>query len=403
MGTKEAAKRRDFTMNALMMDVLTEQIIDHFDGLKDIQNKQIRHVNDITFAEDPLRVLRGAQFASRFGFDIAPSTKKIMSTLDLSTLSRERINEELKKVFLKSEKPSIFFDILKEVEQLDIWFPEIKALIDSPQNPVYHPEGDVYTHTMMVVDNLAQMRNQTETPYALLLGGLCHDFGKPLTCQFNEQKQIYQNIGHADAGLEPTKQFLDRVVHDNSIKQYVMEMVEYHDKPYSMYMGDSKLTKTNKFFDKLHHPEDLVLITCADRTTDSIENVSKYKEWLTDRLNQYQALMKQPQVMGRDLVSLGFKPSPEFSEILQDAHDRHIRGETKEQVIKAICKQYDIDLAQIKKINKDFDDEINDIVNNKSIANADISPNDNENIDTTLDELNNIDAQKTKDTEEVLS
>ena len=113
MGTEEAAKRRDFTMNALMQDVLNGEIIDHFGGMQDIKDKTIRHVNDKTFKEDTLRVLRAAQFAARFGFSVAPETKEIMARLNLSNLPRERINEEMKKALLKSEKPSMFFDALK--------------------------------------------------------------------------------------------------------------------------------------------------------------------------------------------------------------------------------------------------------------------------------------------------
>ena len=356
MGTREAAKRRDFTMNALMKDVLTGDIIDHFGGLDDIKTKTIKHVDDNTFAEDSLRVLRAAQFSARFGFNIAPETKDIMRALDLSNLPRERVNEEMKKAMTKSEKPSVFFDALRETNQLDVWFPEVKAMIYSPQNERFHPEGDSYNHTMMVVDNLAKVRNESNKPYALMVAGLCHDFGKPLTVTWNEEKQIHQNIGHQEAGIGPATAFLDRVVHDNSIKEYVLEAVEKHDEPLKLFDAKSKLTRTNVFFDGLKNPEDLILITCADRTDTTHmteKDVEYYRDWLTDRLDSYKELMSKPEIMGKDLVEMGMKPSPEFTEILKDAHSRHLRYEDKETILKSIRKKYGFETEDDKVIPVD--------------------------------------------------
>ena len=143
IGYEKAAERRDFTINAMMEDVLTGEIVDPFGGYDDCKNGIIRHVNDNTFKEDPLRVLRAAQFASRFGFKIAPETKDVMREMDLSTLSHERVYGEMKKALMKSDRPSIFFETLRDVNQLDTWFPELKAMIGCEQNPIWHPEGDV--------------------------------------------------------------------------------------------------------------------------------------------------------------------------------------------------------------------------------------------------------------------
>lgn len=340
MGTEEAAKRRDFTMNALMQDVLTGEVIDHFGGMQDIKDKTIRHVNDKTFKEDPLRVLRAAQFAARFGFSIAPETKEIMAGLNLSNLPRERINEEMKKALLKSEKPSMFFDALKETNQLDYWFPEVKALIDCPQNEHFHPEGDVYKHTMMVVDNLAKHRNESEEPYALMLSGLCHDFGKPLTVTWDEERQIHRNLGHEEAGVAPARVFLNRVVHNNDVRDYVLQMVKWHDRPLTLYDGECSVVKTNRFFDSIKHPGDLILLTCADRTGIPEEAIKEYKEWLLGRLFCYSSIMEKSEVTGEDLIRMGMKPSPQFSDILADTHDRHLRGEDKDMVLKSLQKKY---------------------------------------------------------------
>ena len=134
IGTEAACRRRDFTINALMQDVLTGQIVDHFGGQVDLKQGILRHVNDASFAEDPLRILRAAQFAARFDFRVAPETIELCRKMDLRHLPRERIEGELKKALLKAEKPSIFFEVLRQMDQLDIWFPEVKALIGIPES-----------------------------------------------------------------------------------------------------------------------------------------------------------------------------------------------------------------------------------------------------------------------------
>ena len=128
MGYKNAALRRDFTINALMMDVLSHEILDYFNGTDDLNKGIIRHVNDVSFVEDPLRVYRAAQFASRFGFKIDERTVELCKGIDTFALSRERIEEELKKALLKAEKAEIFFECLKEMNQKDVWFKGVNNL-----------------------------------------------------------------------------------------------------------------------------------------------------------------------------------------------------------------------------------------------------------------------------------
>ena len=128
MGYKNAALRRDFTINALMMDVLSHEILDYFNGADDLNKGIIRHVNDVSFVEDPLRVYRAAQFASRFGFKIDERTVELCRGIDTFVLSRERIEEELKKALLKAERAEIFFECLKEMNQKDVWFKGVNNL-----------------------------------------------------------------------------------------------------------------------------------------------------------------------------------------------------------------------------------------------------------------------------------
>lgn len=174
LGEKKAAMRRDFTINALMQDVLTGEILDFFGGQKDLCSGVIRHVNTKTFTEDPLRVLRAAQFAARFEFTIAPETTELCRAIDLSALVPERIYGELKKAMLKSSHPSVFFETARQFEALDVWFPEVKALIDAT-------DVDAWRHTMSVLDAAGAFRTQTDEPFILMLAALCHDFGKAVS------------------------------------------------------------------------------------------------------------------------------------------------------------------------------------------------------------------------------
>ena len=160
IGEYKAARRRDFTINSLMQDVISGEIVDCFGGINDLNNKIIRHVDTKTFVEDPLRVLRAAQFASRFNFNIAKETIELCKSIDLSFLSKERIEEELKKALIKGQKPSIFFESLRQMNQLDYWFKEVKGLIDLRQDTIYHPEGDVWIHTMEVIDRAVTYRDK---------------------------------------------------------------------------------------------------------------------------------------------------------------------------------------------------------------------------------------------------
>src|SRR5688500_7101291 len=152
MDVVEATRRRDFTINAILQDPLTGEIIDPFAGKEDIAAGVLRAVAAETFSEDSLRVLRAAQFASRFEFKIEPETVALCRTMDLSDLPAERVWGELEKLLLKSRRPSVGLNWLNELGAVEKIFPEIKSLIGVPQDPEWHPEGDVFIHTLLTVD-----------------------------------------------------------------------------------------------------------------------------------------------------------------------------------------------------------------------------------------------------------
>ena len=184
-----------------MEDVITGEVVDLWNGKKDLNSKIIRHINDSTFIEDPLRVLRACQFASRFDFSIDSKTLKLCKTIDITSLAKERVFEELKKALLKSSKPSIFFNYLYEMDKLDYFFKEIKSLNNIPQPKAYHPEGDVWNHTLLVTDECAKLKTFSSNPLAFMLSGLCHDLGKVTSTKINDDGKI-TSIGHDIKGIE---------------------------------------------------------------------------------------------------------------------------------------------------------------------------------------------------------
>ena len=226
LGTYEAAKRRDFTMNALMQNVLTGEIIDHFGGRQDLQDGVLRHVDDVTFTEDPLRVLRAAQFAARFQFSVAAETVELCRRIDLSALSRERVMLEMEKALLRAEKPSLFFGELRTMGQLGHWFPEVQALIGLPQNQIHHQEGDTWTHTMLVLDEAAKRRAESRCPAALMWAALLHDIGKPDTTRVRRGK--ITSYDHDKVGAELARRFLSGFSMEPAMIDRVCALVRFH-------------------------------------------------------------------------------------------------------------------------------------------------------------------------------
>ena len=178
MTVEEAAARRDFTINAILQDPLTGEIIDPFQGRVDLKAKTLRAVSPETFPEDSLRVLRAAQFAARFKFQIDPETVDLCRMIDLTDLPSERIWGEMEKLLLRAPRPSIGLKWLHELHVIAQLFPEINALIDVPQDPDWHPEGDVFIHTLLTVDRARELINDLPYPkkVTVMLAALAHDF-----------------------------------------------------------------------------------------------------------------------------------------------------------------------------------------------------------------------------------
>lgn len=360
IGIKEAARRRDFTMNALLKDILSGEIADPYGGTEDIKKRIIRHIDDEKFGEDPLRALRAAQFRSRFGFQVAPSTISICSALGLKNLSAERVEMEMKKALLESRRPSEFFECLREMGQLGYWFKELEQLIGLEQNPEFHPEGDVWIHTMMVLDRAAQFRPYASDPYAFMLLALTHDFGKITTTEFvNGAIHAY---GHEMQGAEIAERFLDHVCHGSDIKKYIANMIPNHMRPNKIAESRSAVKKTNHLFDNVLAPSDLIYFAICDKpklphvlqsqdkdiikaemdkgiekelyTTTENEREQERIDFLFDRLEVYRETMAKPYVTGKDLIINGVVPGEDFGTILEYAHKLRLAGIPKDNALR---------------------------------------------------------------------
>lgn len=335
IGTEKAAMRRDFTVNAIMQNILTGEIVDHFGGEKDLNAGILRHVNDNSFGEDPLRVLRGAQFAARFNFEIASETVSLCKKIDLKTLSCERVFDELKKALLKAEKPSLFFENLRIMGQLSYWFDEAEQLIGVPQHSRYHMEGDVWTHTMMVLDEAAKRRETAEKPLYFMLSALVHDFGKIKSTKFI--KGDYHAYGHEKEGLLAVKQFLGRITNENSLTAYVLNMTELHMKPRVLAADNSSVKATNKMFFSAKSPRDLIQLALCDALGKLPQKpCDEAQTFLIKRLQIFEEYMSRPYVNGQDLIDAGINPGKNFSDILAYAHNLRLAGAEKENALRQV-------------------------------------------------------------------
>ncbi len=237
---REAASRRDFTINAIGYDPLRDQVLDFFGGQEDLRNRVLRATSE-AFSEDPLRVLRGMQFACRFDLTLDPVTAAVSRSIagEYGTLALERIAEEFMKWAIKSHYPGRIAEYLK-VTGWDAHFPEIAALAGVPQDPGWHPEGDVGTHTMLVLDAAARVANREKLANreglegderaVLLFSALCHDFAKPATTQLRERegKMRWTSWGHEAAGGPMARAFLERIGIKAAIVNQVVALVENH-------------------------------------------------------------------------------------------------------------------------------------------------------------------------------
>ena len=354
MSFEDAARRRDFTVNAILEDPLKVELIDPFSGRADLDARLLRAVSPETFVEDSLRVLRAAQFAARFGFDVEPTTVELCRSIDLTDLPAERVWGELEKILLAAREPSVglrWLDTLGATRQL---FPEIEALKDVPQEPDWHPEGDVFIHTLLTCDRAREFVDDLDYPrrVAVMLAALCHDFGKPSTTEFVDGR--IRSRGHAEAGVAPTLAFLERLkmftLEGYDVRTQVSALVRDHLKPGEFYRARDEVT--DGAFRRLARGCELELLYRVAKADSLGRNASwvprerwftsDAQDWFIERARELSIERKAPApiLLGRHLLEMGLEPSPRVGEVTRAVYEMQLdnRVRTLEEA-KAVARE----------------------------------------------------------------
>jgi len=343
MSVAEASRRRDFTINAILRDPLTGEIIDPFAGRRDLEQGVLRAVSAETFAEDSLRVLRAAQFASRFQFEVDPATVEICRGIDLKDLPAERIWGELEKLLLQSPRPSVGLGWLRKLGVFEKIFPEIQSLIDVPQDPEWHPEGDVFVHTQLAIDRARELIEDLSYPrqVTVMLATLAHDFGKPATTEFLEGR--WRSRGHEEAGVPPTESFLNRInvhtIDGYNVRAQVVALVREHLKPGEFYKKRDEVGEgAFRRLARRCEPDLLYRVAKADslgRNADWVPREKWYgaeaQEWFIQRTRELDVERRPPDpiLLGRHLLELGVQPGPPMGEITRAVYEMQLDGSVR--------------------------------------------------------------------------
>jgi tRNA nucleotidyltransferase (CCA-adding enzyme) len=336
MPIEEAARRRDFTINAISFDPLTGEYLDPFSGRDDLARRTLRAVDARTFPEDSLRVLRALQFAARFEFALDDATAELCRRIPLDDLPAERVWGEMEKLLLRAPRPSIGFDLALRLEVLERLFPELDALVGCPQEPEWHPEGDVWVHTLMVIDEARRRIDDLDLPRqaTVMLGAVCHDLGKPPTTAVIDGR--IRSMDHEQAGVEPARSLLDRfnihTIGGFDVRAQVLGIVAHHLKPLAFFKSATPVG--DGAFRRLAQKVDLELLArvaesdCRGRT-GSFDCSGIV--WFLDRARELgvQHEAPPPILKGRHLLELGVEPGPRMGTILRQVYERQLDGRVR--------------------------------------------------------------------------
>jgi len=360
MSVEDAFRRRDLTINAIGIDLVTKELVDPFGGLKDLNEKRLRVTDKKLFIEDPLRFFRVMQFIGRFEMEPDEELNKICKKMDLSGISRERIEEEFNKLFLKSKRPSLGIDWIRKVGRLKELLPEVYDLIGIEQDAKWHPEGEVYGHTLQVLDAAAAIstgvvfRAETKKErekLMLLWAALCHDLGKPGTSKKWGKGKI-SAYGHEKAGVPLTKKLLKRFTRDKDLIEGVCKLVEYHMQPGQFVENGAKPPAYKRLAKKLapqitlellaqisiadklgRNPKGLEPLACKDGfDIDKAKKYCKNEFAFVEKARQLKVLtqVEAPVLHGRDLMGI-VEPGPKMGYLLKKAYEIQIEEGVKDK------------------------------------------------------------------------
>jgi tRNA nucleotidyltransferase (CCA-adding enzyme) len=330
LSVRDAAIRRDFTINAMYYDPLAKCLEDPFGGAADLENRILRHVSD-KFSEDPLRVLRGMQFVARFDLTPAPETIELCRGISREGLPEERLFGEWQKLLLKGVRIGKGLEFLRQTGWVRL-FPELAALIGCKQDAKWHPEGDVWNHTCLCLDAFA--RHRTGDDYEDLVVGLavlCHDFGKPATTRF--QDGHLRSLGHDEAGIEPTLSFLRRLTREERLLREVPPLVRCHMQPFSLWRAKAGDAAVRRLAAKVGRIDRLLRVAQADdegRPPEKAGGTSGGEDlrWLSECAERLRVAAEAPKpiLMGRHLIEMGYVPSKQFGKWLDALYEAQLDG-----------------------------------------------------------------------------
>lgn len=334
MSIEEAARRRDFTINAISWDPLTGEYLDPFDGRADLAARRLRVVDPATFGDDSLRVLRAVQFAARFDLTLDEPTRAICRATPLDDLPPERVWGEMEKL-LFAPRPSIGFALALDLGVVQQLFPELHALVGCQQEPEWHPEGDVWVHTLQVIDQARQRVHDLPRPQqiVMLLGAVCHDFGKPATTAFIDGR--IRSIDHEEQGVGPATAFLDRLhvysMDGYDVRTQVLGMTAQHLKPGMWFKTRDQVG--DGAFRRLAQKVDLELLArlaksdCLGREPGVFN--CQAMDWFLERARALGVDRRPPAplLLGRHLLALGLTPGPGVGQILKAVYEQQLDGQ----------------------------------------------------------------------------
>lgn len=338
MPVEEAARRRDFTVNAILYDPLTDSYVDPYGGRNDLESRILRAVDPETFVEDSLRVLRGAQFAARFGLSIEPRTVALCRGIGLDDLPSERIWGEMEKLLVRSTEPSRGLEAMRELGVLPKLFPELDALVGCPQDPEHHPEGDVWTHTKLVVDEATEVVGDLGRAHrtTVMLAALCHDLGKPATTKVVDGR--VRQLAHDRAGVIPTERLLDRLrVHTLDgfhAREQILALVDEHLVPSHFYKDRDHVT--DGAFRRLARRVHCGLLARVSRADllgrTGAARQARAAEWFAVRIRELglEDGPEPPILLGRHVLEMGVPAGPGVGVITKAVYEQQLDGDVRD-------------------------------------------------------------------------
>jgi poly(A) polymerase len=332
---EEDILRRDFTINGMLYDPLGDQVIDLVEGRADLERRLIRAIGEpqARFEEDRLRMIRAVRFAASLGFSIDALTFKAIQQLaaSITTIAWERIGDEVTRILTEGGARH-GFELLDQGGLLQVLLPEMVALKGTPQSPDYHPEGDVFAHTLLLLSHLAPSSSET-----LAYGCLLHDIAKPVC--FRQETDRITFYGHTEVGAAMAEEILKRLKRSRESWERVAYLVRNHLR--HVQAPQMRLSTLKRFL-REEGIEELLELTRIDALASNGD--LQYYQFCKERLAQLSEaqIRPAPLVRGTDLIALGLVPGPIFAEILQRVEDQQLGGEltSREQALEWVQKNY---------------------------------------------------------------